>query len=171
MQPVSFFRTQALLGVATIGLAAAPIEARPADTGKRTFDTICSRCHGADAAGGDMGPPIGLRMAALDDATLSALIVNGRIERGMPPSPLPPADLRPLVAYLRVLQRSTKEQPPKRLSATLVDGGTLDGIVVNEGFYDVQLRTADDRLHLLRRAGERYRAVTTTADWPLSSAG
>jgi alcohol dehydrogenase (cytochrome c) len=160
------------LGVVVLGtLGAVPAIAQPADAGKRTFDTVCSRCHGADGGGGDMGPPIGLRMAALDDAALSALIVNGRIERGMPPSPLPPADLRRLVSYLRVLQRDTKEQPPKRLSALLVDGRTLDGIVVNEGFHDVQLRTADDRLHLLRRAGDRYRAVSTTADWPLYNGG
>ena len=169
---MSFSRLQALTGIAAISLAGAlPAEAQPADAGKRTFDTICSRCHGADGGGGDMGPPIGLRLAALEDAALTALIVNGRIERGMPPSPLPPADLRRLVSYLRVLQRNTKEQPPKRLSATLVDGRTLDGIVVNEGFHDLQLRTADDRLHLLRRIGDGYRAVTSTADWPLYNGG
>ena len=172
MRPVSFSRIHAVISVAMIGVAGAQtLQAQPADPGKRTFDVICSRCHGADGGGGDMGPPIGIRMAALDDAALSALIVDGRIERGMPPNPLPAAVLRRLVSYLRVLQRNTREQPPRRLSATIVDGRALDGVVVNEGFHDVQLRTADDRLHLLRRAGDRYVAVTTTADWPLYNGG
>jgi alcohol dehydrogenase (cytochrome c) len=149
---------------------AAPAAAQPASAGKPLFDTLCSRCHGADGGGGDMGPPIGLRLSALDDAALRALIVNGRIERGMPPSPVPPGALKRLVAHLRVLQKSAVERT-ERLSATLVDGGTLEGRVVSQGFSDVQLRTDDGRLHLLRRQGDRFRRVTSSADWPQYNGG
>ena len=34
------------------------------------------------------------------------------------------------------------------------DGRTLDGVVLNEGFDDLQLRTDDKRVHLLRRSGD-----------------
>ena len=37
---------------------------------------------------------------------------------------------------------------------------------MNEGFADVQLRTDDNRVHLLRRDGNRFRSVTSDTDWP-----
>ena len=160
-----------MLGVVLIMAAAIPATAQTATRGKPLFDAICSRCHGADGGGGDMGPPIGLRLAGLDDAALRALIVDGRVERGMPPSPLGPARLREIIAYLRVLQRNTREVPAKPLSARLADGSMLDGRIVNEGFADVQLRTPDERVHLLRRDGDRFRRVTSSADWPLYNGG
>ena len=43
---------------------------------------------------------------------------------------------------------------------------TLDGEVLGEGFDDLQLRTDDKRVHLLRRAGDRFREVTSETDWP-----
>ena len=42
---------------------------------------------------------------------------------------------------------------------TTTDGRRLDGRVLNEGFDDLQVRTADHRVHLLRRAGDRVREV------------
>jgi alcohol dehydrogenase (cytochrome c) len=139
-------------------------------TGKSTFDAVCSRCHGADGGGGDMGPPIGLRLSGLNDEALRTLILNGRVERGMPPSPVPAPELRPLVEYLRVLQKSTATRL-RELSATLDDGRALEGQVLNQGFADVQLRTADGRVHLLRRQGARFRQVTSSADWPQYNGG
>ncbi len=41
-----------------------------------------------------------------------------------------------------------------RLQTT--DGRSLEGQVLGEGFDDVQLRTDDKRVHLLRRAGDRF---------------
>ena len=46
------------------------------------------------------------------------------------------------------------------------DGKTLDGEVLNQGFDDLQLRTDDNRVHLLRRAGDKFREVTSSTDWP-----
>ncbi len=53
-----------------------------------------------------------------------------------------------------------------RRTVRTTDGRTLDGQVLGEGFDDLQLRTDDKRVHLLRRAGDRFRAVTSEADWP-----
>src|SRR5205085_4020058 len=46
------------------------------------------------------------------------------------------------------------------------DGTSLDGRVLGEGFDDLQLRTADERVHLLRRTDGPFREVTSSADWP-----
>jgi alcohol dehydrogenase (cytochrome c) len=52
----------------------------------------------------------------------------------------------------------------KRIQTT--DGKTLDGVVLNQSSADLQLQTDDQRIHLLRTAGDRYREVTSQVDWP-----
>jgi alcohol dehydrogenase (cytochrome c) len=48
-----------------------------------------------------------------------------------------------------------------------VDGQTLEGRVLNEGMNDLQLLTADQHVHLLRKTdNDRYRPVTSQRDWP-----
>ena len=46
------------------------------------------------------------------------------------------------------------------------DGQTVTGQVLNEGITDLQLRIDDKRVLLLRKAGDRYRVVTSQTDWP-----
>ena len=46
------------------------------------------------------------------------------------------------------------------------DGRSLDGLALNQTSLDMQLLSDDGRIHLLRRAGERYRQVTSDSDWP-----
>ena len=71
-----------------------------------------------------------------------------------------------LVKFLRTIQRARRTGPVVRLTVQTTDGGTLDGQVLGEGFDDLQLRTDDKRVHLLRRAGDRFRAVTSETAWP-----
>ncbi|MBV8844170.1 MAG: PQQ-binding-like beta-propeller repeat protein [Bryobacterales bacterium] len=73
-----------------------------------------------------------------------------------------------LVAGLAGAQVSTA-QPPQavRKSVQTTDGKTLEGQVLNEGTQELQLRTDDKKVVLLRKAeGGRYRVVTSQADWP-----
>ena len=59
--------------------------------------------------------------------------------------------------------------PPVVIRKTVqtTDGKTLEGRVLNGGMSDLQLRTDDQKVHLLRKtAGDRYRAVTSQRDWP-----
>jgi alcohol dehydrogenase (cytochrome c) len=53
---------------------------------------------------------------------------------------------------------------PKTVLTT--EGQTLTGVMLNQGVQDLQLHTADGRVHLLRQAGDRYRPVTSQVDWP-----
>ena len=112
-----------------------------------------------------MGPPIGMRLARLDDQHLTELIHNGIPARGMPPNHVEGADLTNLISFSRTLQRRGRRGPVAK-TVTLTSGKTVDGLVLGEGFDDLQLQTKDTRVLLLRRAGASYREVTSDTDWP-----
>ena len=139
--------------------------AQAVDPGRRAFEARCARCHGADGRGGEMGPAIAERLTPLDDQQLMKLIREGQPLKGMPPNVVPDAEMADLVKFLRTIER-TGERPLVRMSVQTIDGRTLEGLVLGEGFDDLQLQTDDQRVHLLRRAGDRYRPVTSETPWP-----
>src|SRR5919108_522537 len=53
-----------------------------------------------------------------------------------------------------------------RCAGCLASGGRLEGLVLNQGADDLQLLGDDRKIHLLRKEGNRYRAVTSQSDWP-----
>lgn len=138
--------------------------AQTSDPARKMFESVCARCHGADGNGGEMGPPIALRLPALDDTQLAKLIREGIPAKGMPPIPTTDAEMAGLLKYLRTIERTAP--PPVRMTVTTTDGRMLEGQLLGEGFDDLQLRTDDRRVHLLRRAGERVRPVTSDTAWP-----
>ena len=141
--------------------------AQDVDPGRKTFETRCAACHAADGTGGEMGPPIALRLSSRDDAQLAAFIRAGVPERGMPPGLIADAEMGDLLKYLRVLHRRAADaHAAKRVRLETTAGAALEGHVIGEGFDDLQLRASDDRVHLLRRAGGRFREVTSDVDWP-----
>ena len=113
-----------------------------------------------------MGPPIALRLPARDDQQLAAFIHDGMPARGMPPSESPIRELNDLVNSCARFERRPEAKPivadegadHRRRDARRSGAG--------EGFDDLQLLTDDKRVHLLRRAGERLREVTSETDWP-----
>lgn len=133
------------------------------DPGRMTFERACAKCHGGDGNGGEMARGILYRLPVRDDQQLTTLIREGLPQQGMPPVSVPDSEMTALVRFLRTIQR--RGRPLVRKSVTLVDGKTIEGLVLGEGFYDLQIRTAD-RIHLLRRSGERYREVTSEVNWP-----
>ena len=147
-------------------LSVSAVLAQDADLGRSAFESRCAQCHGADGNGGDMGPPIALRLATRDNQQLTALIREGLPERGMPPNPVAASEMTNLIRFLRTIQGRAADRAPVRMKVQTTSGKTLDGLVIGEGFEDLQLRTADHRVHLLRRSGERFREVTSDKDWP-----
>jgi alcohol dehydrogenase (cytochrome c) len=95
---------------------------------------------------------------------MKTLVHEGLPSRGMPGFDLNETQVSGLIAYLRSIQRRASGSQP-RATVQTTDGRTLEGIVLSQGFADLQLRT-QDRIHLLRRAGERYREVTSETGWP-----
>src|SRR4029079_15802155 len=61
----------------------------------------------------------------------------------------------------------TQVIPAARRTIQTTDGQTLQGQVLSEGMSDLQIRTDDKKIRLLRKAaGNRYRLVTSQTDWP-----
>ncbi|HEY1340407.1 MAG TPA: PQQ-binding-like beta-propeller repeat protein [Bryobacteraceae bacterium] len=140
----------------------ATLLAQDVDPGRLAFESRCARCHGADAAGGEMGPDIRERLASRSDAQLTELFRNG--SGAMPPIPVTGTELAPLIRFLRTLE--PERRTVERISAHTVGGKLLEGEILNQGFSDLQMRTKDGRIHLLRRVGDRFREAEPGVDWP-----
>jgi alcohol dehydrogenase (cytochrome c) len=141
------------------------------DPGRKAFESRCGRCHGGDGAGGEMGPNIMPRLAGYPgDQQLTALIHTGVPGGGMPPTVVEGQELADLVRFVRSLAPRPGGRgfglPQVRMTAETTTGRKLDGLVLGEGFEDLQLRTDDNRIHLLRKAGNQFREVTSQTDWP-----
>jgi alcohol dehydrogenase (cytochrome c) len=160
-------RSRVVLGI-VIGVLAgcAAAAAQTVDPGRKVFESRCARCHGADGNGGEMGPSIAQRLPPFDNQQLASLIRTGIPNRGMPPNVVDDTEMADLVKFLRTIQKRAEEAPAVRLKAQLTTGAAIEGQVLNEGFDDVQVRTEDKRVHLLRRAGEKFREVTSDTPWP-----
>jgi alcohol dehydrogenase (cytochrome c) len=137
--------------------------------GRKTFESRCSVCHGADGNGGELGPGITRRLPNLPDAQLKSTILEGLPGRGMPANNVAEADLTPLIVYLKTLRPRAgagfgfQAYP---LKAALTSGRTLDGSVIAESFEGAALRTPDSKLHLLRKVdGGKFREVTSQTNW------
>jgi alcohol dehydrogenase (cytochrome c) len=161
--PIRLAEIAGLLGAVFLAEGSAA-SAQTLEAGRKAFELRCARCHGASGEGGEMGPFILVRLAALDDPALASVIRDGRPLKGMPGSVLPAPEMNGLLKFLRTLQR---EAPPVvRTVVRTTDDRKLEGQVLGEGFGDLQLLTDDKRVHLLRRAGDRFREVTSEVDWP-----
>jgi alcohol dehydrogenase (cytochrome c) len=134
--------------------------------GKQSFQGRCSGCHGTDGNGGEHGPSILARVHRSSLRELTAFLKVGAPLRGMPPfASLPEPEMRDLVAFLRTI--APRESPITRVQAVTTDGKTLEGAAIAQTGRELQLRTDDQRIHLLRRAPNGlFREVTSQADWP-----
>src|SRR5580698_4922120 len=133
--------------------------AQSTDAGRRQFESRCARCHGADATGGESGPGIVTQIAARTEADLAAFIREGRPAKGMPAFALTDQEMKELAPYLRSLAPISRNAPPTIVRRTVrtTDGQTVEGQVMSEGMTDLQLRTGENQLRLLRKTGDRYR--------------
>ncbi len=137
----------------------------PVAPGRVDFERNCGGCHGGDGTGGEMGPNIVNRLNNMSPEQLDAILANGRPDRGMPGFPnIQGEEKTRLVTFLRTL-RPRRRAAPVRREVTLTSGTKLAGLVLNESPLDLQLRTDDQKVHLLRPATGGYREVTSQTDW------
>jgi alcohol dehydrogenase (cytochrome c) len=139
------------------------LAAQSPEAGPALYDSLCARCHGSDGTGGEGAPSIAERLATRTDEELFEIVRAGL--PGMPPFRIEEEALAELARFLRALQPG-QARAPDREEVETTDGRALEGIVLNRAALDLQLRVEDGRIHLLRKEGERYREVTSTADWP-----
>ncbi len=146
-------------------LLSAAVQAQGIDEGRALYQGRCISCHGDGGAGGELGPNIIGRLAILDDAQIGNAILSGKPVGGMPAFTLGDAELNGLIAYLRTF-RPGPRRAPESLSVALTTGGSLSGEVIGRSLNDLQLRTADGKIALLRPDGNKFRRVTSQSDWP-----
>ncbi|HEX4808512.1 MAG TPA: PQQ-binding-like beta-propeller repeat protein [Bryobacteraceae bacterium] len=135
------------------------------EAGYRRYESSCSLCHGSDGTGGEFGPNISVRLPKLDDEQLTTVIHEGLPKKGMPAFPnIEQEKLGELIAFLRSLKpRESADIKRKIVTNT---GQALEGVVLNQSNDDLELQTKDNAIHLLRRAGESFREVTSETNWP-----
>jgi cytochrome c oxidase cbb3-type subunit III len=72
-----------LILISAAALTASAQSAGDSEKGRQLFLGMCSRCHGAEGAGGE-GPPLNRLTRAHNDEELLAIIRDGIPDRGMP---------------------------------------------------------------------------------------
>src|SRR5436305_9202122 len=136
---------------------------------RAAFQSRCSGCHGTDGNGGEHGPSILAGLQRRTDPELTAFLHEGVPLRGMPAfGDVPEPEMRALVGYLRTLATPRGRGGrgmPIRTKAQLTTGKALEGVEIGRTSRELQLRTDDQRIHLLRKAGEQFREVTSESDW------
>ena len=175
-------KTPACLFLLTPLLLAQP-QARP----PRTFASHCAICHGADANGTDRARAILPFVNSHTDTEISALVHNGRPDRGMPKFDFNESETKALTDHLRGLAagagggaagpgrggRGGAIFQPHPATLKLGDGRTLDGTLTSTTQFSATLLTADSKFHLLARSGETYteRPLEPKLDWPSYDGG
>ena len=133
--------------------------------GQLLYESNCGTCHGGDGFGGEMGPNIAGRLARMTDEQLSQLLINGRPTLGMPGFPNLTSDEKAaLINFLRTIRPQRRRAPVQR-TVEITGGTKLTGLVINESAADLQMRTADQKIHLLRPEGNQFREATSQTDW------
>ena len=95
-----------------------PADPAVIERGKTLFSVNCTACHGADARGGQLNGPNLLRSQLVlldqDGELIAPVVQNGRPERGMPPFPLQPADIKAIAEFIHSLTAASRGQgaPP-----------------------------------------------------------
>ncbi|MEO8257967.1 MAG: PQQ-binding-like beta-propeller repeat protein [Acidobacteriota bacterium] len=146
-----------------VGVIAA---AQTPESGRQVFVGRCAGCHGSDGNGGELGPGIATRVPSRSDQDLATLFRQGVPAAGMPAfANLTETEVRDLTGYLRTL-KPRNGSGPVRTTVALAGGRPLAGLILNQSTDDLQLLGDDRRIHLLRKSGQEYRAVTSQADWP-----
>ncbi|HZQ56365.1 MAG TPA: PQQ-binding-like beta-propeller repeat protein [Bryobacteraceae bacterium] len=152
------------IAIAVLILAGPVSGQQSATPGQDLFELHCSVCHGTDGLGGELGPPIVGRARRRTDADLATVIAEGLPTRGMPPIKLHPGEASQIISYLRTL-KFERARPPERVNIETTEGRKLSGFALNQTAVDLQLRSDDGNLHLLRVEGSKYREVTSQTDW------
>jgi alcohol dehydrogenase (cytochrome c) len=158
-------RAASTIFMATLMVAVCGWCQTPAASGQLTYERNCGVCHGGDGLGGEMGPNIVMRLARMTDEQLSVLLHDGRPERGMPGFPnLRSEEKTSLMNFVRTLRPRRRPAPMPR-TVELTSGTSLTGLVMNESATSLEMRTSDQKIHLLRPDGTRFREVTSQVDW------
>ena len=129
--------------------------------GRAAFQNRCAVCHGTDGNGGEHAPSILARAGRSTEPDLIALMREGIPARGMPGfTEVPEPELRAIAAFAKSIvppagRGGRGRGPAARVKLQTTDGKSLEGIPLGSTSREIQLRTDDGRIHLLRKSGEQ----------------
>jgi len=89
-----------------------PADRSTAESGRKTFESVCAGCHGLDGRGSERGPNIATRaeVRSLTDEETSHFLQFGRPAAGMPAfASLGASRIKGVIAYLRILQGENED--------------------------------------------------------------
>ena len=135
--------------------------------GAKSFEARCAVCHGGDGNGSERAPSMLTFANSHNDGEVAALIRKG--VNAMPPHNIADGEMRDLLAHVHTLRAVGGIRARRQVSAKLRSGQTLAGEVLNQTTFNLQLRTADGKIHLLTAAaGGAYdeAAISPKMDWP-----
>ena len=110
------------LGLLALFYAAFGLPQQNVDPGRKAFEARCASCHGADGNGGEMGPPIVLRLVGARRRAADELIREGLPREACRRSAVADPEMADLVKFLRTIQRRARGQPMRRLTLQTTDG-------------------------------------------------
>jgi alcohol dehydrogenase (cytochrome c) len=84
----------------------------------------------------------------------------------MPAFEIDDGSLADLIWFLRTLPIRDRAAAMVHRTVKTTAGRTIEGTVLKQSASDLQIRDADNRIYLLRGAGDPYRVVTSDIDWP-----
>jgi cytochrome c oxidase cbb3-type subunit 3 len=88
------------------------------ERGRALYGVSCTSCHGADLRGGQLGGPNLLRSQVMlndqEGELLLPIVQGARAQKGMPPLPMQPDDVKAVAAYIHSVLASAERQgaPP-----------------------------------------------------------
>ncbi len=88
------------------------------ERGRALYSVNCTACHGVDLRGGQLNGPNLLRSQLMlndqEGELLLPIVQGARADKGMPPLPLPPDDVKAVAAYIHSVLASAQRQgaPP-----------------------------------------------------------
>lgn len=156
-----------LLCVIVFAVRADAQQAMP-NPGAQSFETRCAVCHGGDGNGNERAPSIHNFVASNSDEQIAVRIRKGG--QAMPPHEIADPEMKDLLTFLHTLgpNNAAIQEQDKRGTAKMRDGRILEGTILNESNFDMQLATSDGKVHLLVREGSTYResSLQPKMDWP-----
>lgn len=102
--------------------------------GRQIFSVNCGFCHGSDARGGEGGPNLLRSPIVLNDQkgeVVAAVVLNGRVEKGMPKFDLTMQSVADIAAYLHGIKLGGNESAGFNPKSVLVGNAAAGKVYFN----------------------------------------
>jgi len=178
----AFFGTWVIIAAAFLTLAQTPRQARPpgfgigragpaeghgptdpqaVERGKKQFVASCGFCHGANATGGESGPDLIRSVLVAHDRggdQIGPVILNGRLDKGMPKFNMTKEQVTDIAAFLHV-----KAEEKSNRGAYQIQNVVTGNAKAGEAYFAGHCASCHSPTGDLAHVAAKYDAVTLQA--------